>query len=505
MSEQQRNGKRGGIYRDYYRITGMWWADMYHRFDPLRESLRRYRVPFYIKRWFDRLLTDDYVKISYDAGKYQSHNSARRLKKLIYDYLIIFDFVSAFYYMEEYIRRKYWNYKKFRRMKERLEVLLERIRKALAQREDVIVFWTDCVSFCELEWLPKLNERGKRSLFFERAYTPTPSTRPSMFAMANKWMNIDDFEKDKERSLDDRSSILLQKVREYGYEAKYFSNSDRSCVFTQSIQHQNVRQYASSCRACFDAINELMVSDKKQFLMIRAWVETHTPFLYPDNDGRRLLPIFNYTNIDFEKGTGAEYRQMRAAAEYWDKQLDFYSDLFGDRSAKIYMSDHGKEYPQYGYRNWVDRTHHIFLFLQSKYAGGRREERIFSLENFADLIEAVMRAHQSRQEIDLDKVFERPYVRIQRVDTYNKDWINRLKTMHCEEGGHAYRGVRTAEDYYVRFRNRERYYRNGDEETDLIDDPGYAERIAELRGLAGDYFIDIYKNDKFKYSRELYQ
>lgn len=483
----------------------MWWAPAYHWFDSLREYLCKYRVPLHVKRRFDRFLTDDYVKISYDAAKYQSHKSAARLKKLIVDYLLIFDFISAFEYMEEYIQNRYRNYKKYQRMRKKLEALLVRIKEGLAQREDVVVFWTDCVSYYELEWFPRLNEKGKDSLFFERAYTPTPSTRPAMFAMANKWMNIDDFEKDSERSLDYQSSVLLQRVGEYGYEAKYFSNRDRSCVFTPDIQYQNVRQYASSCRACFDALDKLMASDCRQFLVIRAWVETHTPFIYPYHDGRMPIPIFGFTKIDFEHGTGEEYQQMRSAAEYWDKQLDFYSGLLGERTTKIYMSDHGKEYPQYSYRNWVDRTHHIFLFLQSKYAKAGREERIFTLENFADLIEAVMKAHCSGEEICLDKTLEQPYARVQRVDTYNKDLVNVLKTMHCEEAGHAYRGVRTKEDCYIRFRNRELYYRNGDEETNLINSPEYAERIAQLREIAGDCFIDIDQNDKFRYARELYR
>ncbi len=495
---------RTGYYRDYFRITGMWWAGWYHRLDPLREYLCRYREPVHIKRGFDRVLTDDYVKISYDAQKYEQHKSARHLKKLIYDYLLIFDFLNAFHYMEEYIDKKYWNYKKYQRMKQKLEKLLEHMKEALKEREDVIVFWTDCVSYHELEWLPKLNNRGKEALFFESAYTPTPSTRPAMFAMANKWLNIDDFEKDSNRELNYHNSLLLQKVCEYGYEAKYFSNRDNSCVFEKSIQRQNVRQYASSCRACFDAMNELATSDKKQFMIIRAWVETHTPFLYPHKDGQMPLPIFDFNIIDMEHKTGAEYWQMRGAAEYWDLQLDFYSNLLGDLTTKIYMSDHGKVYRQYGNRNWVDRTHHIFLFLQSRYAQNGREKRIFTLEKFSDLVEAVMKAHQKKSEICLDGVFSEPFVRVQRVDTYNKDLVDALKSMHMEAAGHAYRGVRTNEDYYIRFRDCELYYRGGDEETNRIDDPQYAERIAGLRELAGSYFIDIDKNDKFKYARKLY-
>ncbi|MCM1537631.1 MAG: hypothetical protein NC254_04445 [bacterium] len=498
------------IYTEYYRITGMWWGKINNILNPLKECLngcRRLQKQSSVNNLFERLIVDDYIKISYDTKKYLISASARRLRRIIYDYLAIFDFVSAFYYMEEYIRRRYRNYKKYWRMRRNLEELIKQIKIKLAKREDIIVFWTDCVSYNELEWMPKLQRKSKDSLLFEHAYTPTPYTRPTMCAMANKWLNIDDFGKDDSRNLNLHNSILLHKIYEYGYETKYFDvgPGDGPCVFDKSIQHWTDRWHDSTCRICFDAINELLNAKKKQVMIIHAVMEVHPPHIYPDKNGRIPRMLMDYERGGLERKSGREYQQIRDAAGYWDEQLDFYSNLLGEFTTKIHMSDHGKEYRQYQYKEWVDATNHVIFFLQSKYATNRLESHLFTLENFAELMEAVMKAHQTRREIDLEKVFEKPFMKVQKIDTYNEKLVKYLKAMRCEEGGQSYRGIRTLDDYYLRFRNRELYYRNGDEETNLIDDPEYADRIEELRTLAGDYFIDIYKNEKFKYARELYQ
>lgn len=500
------NGRKD-LYAEYYRICGIWWGKCSDRLGPLKDRLNKKRGEEkrnVISNDFERLIADDYVKLSYDEKKYRTCPNARSLRRLIYDYLQIFDCVNAFEYMDEYIQRKYRNYKKYQQMKRELEEFWSCIKERLAKREDIIIFWTDAVSYNELEWFPKLQEKGANSLFFENAYTPTPYTKCAMGAMANKWLNIDDFGRDNLKNLDKYNSFLLRRIHKYGYEAKYFAHVLGPCVFGEEVRHFNRRERDSSCKTCFSAINELLHSKKKQVMIIHTVWETHPPYWYPDKDGRRLTELFGYDRGGLEKKCGKEYEQIRRAAAYWDKQLNFYSNLFGERTTKIYMSDHGKIYREHHYKDWADRTNHICFFIQSRYAAAGKETRLFTLENFTELVEAVMRAHKSKREICLNEVFANSFMKVQKVDTYNDRLVKHLMAVHWEEGGHAYRGIRTLEDFYLRFRDRELYYRNGDEETNLIDDPKYADRIEELRALAGDYFIDINKDEKFKYARELY-
>lgn len=508
MRVKHRNLNGNNLYDEYYKITGMWWANIYNMLDPLREKISRrrsLRKLSQIENGIERLFSDDYVKISYDTNIYRKTRNAKTLRRLIHDYLLIFDFVSAFFYIDIYVEEKYVNYKKYQTMKGKLEAFLVRVKKKLAEREDIIVFWNDCISYNELQWFPKLNEKKSNSRFFEYAYTPTPYTTPTMFAMVNKWMNIDDFSKYNVRNLDYDNSQLLGTVWKYGYEAKYFSGRDRHCVLSKNIQHQNKREFISSCRLCFDAINEIINSDKKQFMIIHCIPETHFPFWYPDKEGKRILPLFSFNSVNFAKPCGKKYKQVRNAALYWDEQLDFYSELMGNSISKIFMSDHGKYYKQYGYRDWAEARHHIFFMIQSKYVHEGKETHIFSLENFSELIDAIMKAYQLGEEADFKNVFEKDYIRMQKADIYSRDLVDIYIKMNCAENAQGYRGIRTKGDSYIRFRNREIYYRNGNEKDNMINVPEFADRIEQLRMLAGDYFIDIDNDNKFQYARKLYE
>lgn len=510
---------KNDLYQKYYKITGLWWVKIDNMFDPLRWYIYQKREKrtvgqkdvLCIRNWFDRFMASDYVKITCDTNTYLKHTNAKTLKRLIHDYLTVFDFVNAFYYINEYIKKKYRNHKKYIRMKRNLERFIEEIRKSLKGREDIFVFWIDCTSYKELEWFPELKKRAEKSYFFEHSYTPTPTTAPAMMAMNNKWLNIDDFAKyDKLRKsgyFDMHSSSLLQKIKKYGYGFGYFVSRAMSYpAYSKPLLHQNKKKYICSNRLCFDAINELMMSDKKQFIIVHCLSETHYPYWYPDKNGQMLRDIQPLKPIDLANKAEGTSKQVRSAARYLDEQVAFYSDLLGDGISKIYMSDHGKNcYYEEQYKRWTDKINHTFFFIQSRHVLCQKEHRLFTLQNFLDLAEAMLKAHKSGGTANFEHVFEKDYMQVQSIDIYSKNLIKIYKDNCCTESAQSYRGIRTLEDYYLRFRNRELYYRDSDEETNLIDDPKYAARIEKLRELAGDYFLDIDRKEKFQYARLLYE
>lgn len=505
------------LYEQYYKITGLWWVKFDNMFDCIREYIYKRcngsteKNLICIRNCFDRLMASDYVKITCDTHIYLKHSNTKTLRRLINDYLCVFDLINAFYYMDEYIKKRYWNYKRYVKMKRDLGAFIDWIRKSLKKREDILVFWIDCTSYKELEWFPKLKRRAEESYFFEHAYTPTPTTAPTMMAMNSKWLNIDDFSKyDKLRKtgcFDVHSSLLLQKLKKYGYEFGYFVSKAMSYpAYKEPLLHLNRKKYICSNRLCFDAINKLMMTDKKQFMIIHCLTETHYPYWYPDKNGLMLRDVQPLRPIDLVNKTGGMSRQVYNAARHLDEQIAFYSDLLGDGISKIYMSDHGKNcYYEEQYKRWTDRINHTFFFIQSRHVLVGKESRLFTLQNFLDLTEAILKAHESDGMANFERVFEKDYMKVQSTDVYSKNIIDIYKVNCCLESAHSYRGIRTLEDYYLRFRNRELYYRNGDEETNLIDAPKYAARIAELRELAGDYFLDIDRKEKFKYARLLYK
>ena len=113
MSAKSNDFQKYDIYAEYYKSIGMWWAKGCDMLEPIKERLNRKRGSekvTCINNRFERLIADDYIKISYDTKIYKKHTNMRTLRRLIYDYLIIFDLVNAFFYMDQYIQRKYWNY-----------------------------------------------------------------------------------------------------------------------------------------------------------------------------------------------------------------------------------------------------------------------------------------------------------------------------------------------------------------------------------------------------------
>lgn len=494
------------LYEKYYKITGLWWVKIDNMLSPLRQYLMKKRSEedlLCIRNWFERFLASDYVKITCDTNSYLKNPNARTLKRLICDYLCIFDFVSAFFYMDEYIQKRFWNYKRYIKMKRDLKSFIKWIKKSLKDREDILLFWIDCTSYGEFDWFPELTKLAEKSYFFEQAYVPTPTTTPVMMSINSKWFNIDDFSKyQKLRSsgfFDFHSSLLLQKIKKYGYDFAYFVSKAMSYpVYVESLLHRPAQhKHVSSNRLFFDAINKMMTTDKKQFMIIHCLTETHYPFWAPAKDGKML-----YNVKPLKQESREELKQVYNASQYFDKQLAFYSDLFGEGTSRIYMSDHGKPYyHEEQYKRWTKKMNHVLFFIRSKYVPIEREKRIFTLYNFMEVADALMEAHKSKNLADFEPVFDKDYIKVQSIEIYGKNVIDMYKANNCLESARSYRGIRTVEDYYLRFRKGELYYRNDDEETNLIDDPKYASRIAELRELAGSNFLDIDKKEKFKHAR----
>lgn len=68
------------------------------------------------------------------------------------------------------------------------------------------------------------------------------------------------------------------------------------------------------------------------------------------------------------------------------------------------------------------------------------------------------------------------------------------------------RGIVTKTDSYYKYVfGKEYYFRKEKPNENQIDKEEYCNRINELKNLCGNEFIDIFKYDKFKYSRLLYK
>ena len=135
------------------------------------------------------------------------------------------------------------------------------------------------------------------------------------------------------------------------------------------------------------------------------------------------------------------------------------------------------------------------------------ESRLYSHQNFSGIIKAIL----TEKREDWESCFSE-YVLYQNADLYHynniiihimEQWLSG-KQPHIM-GVYQLRGVRTADDMYIKYAlGKELYYRLPDEETDLIEDERWAIRINELRELCGDSFVDISKEPLFERASLIY-
>ena len=161
------------------------------------------------------------------------------------------------------------------------------------------------------------------------------------------------------------------------------------------------------------------------------------------------------------------------------------------------MSDHGtdndvkKEFS-------VENLYHVVFSISGRSINSKQViEKAVGLNEFSILINKLIK---DRAEEICDDAFL-GYVKIQREDPYGKLVNKRPETQILQT-----RGVVSKDDAYVHIvTGEEYYYRGKNEEDNLINDPHYEVRISELKDIAGNRFIDIYKEKRFKPTRKLYK
>ena len=161
------------------------------------------------------------------------------------------------------------------------------------------------------------------------------------------------------------------------------------------------------------------------------------------------------------------------------------------------MSDHGRV----GNSPMDDNKIHIMFSMSGKNVTPMTVKSMFSLVKFPDVIRKII-----LDEKDWESLTDE-YVRIENLDAYNELVVQ--KTLAGElsrEEMYQCRGVVTAsEKYFIYAYGKEYYFINDTLCEKKPDNSLYEERISELKKLCGETFIDIFKYEKFRYSRELYK
>lgn len=366
------------------------------------------------------------------------------------------------------------------------EELLEAVRRRLQGRtqRDILVFWTDAVSYYQLPRMPLMKKRSEAGCFFQRAYTHTPFTHQSLSAMFTKLLPIDDYERARQ-PVSRESSPVIRYLEERGYDAKFIAHLKGSMDAPHLIETSR----SASCNVkWWTGLERLLSSEKPCFYIFHILEESHEPNISPD------LLTFTDTRVKSPR----QERQRQTSLAYLDQCLALYNDLAGDK-IQVFLSDHG----QYTFPlpNWSEERLHAYCFALGEGIPAMRVARFFPYRNFERFVKWLVEPDQhSPEDACADEVV------FQDTDFYNPSRISLFVRHGIPREGLAVRGVLNYECRYVLNALGEesffRYREDGTEEPATLGDEGLR---AELRRKCGTDFLDISRMELFRHARKLYE
>ena len=438
----------------------------------------------------------DYRTVSKDRILYQNKKNEDDLKKLIKDYILLKDFINAFRYIDLYISSGYRETENYIQLKKDIEDLLIRIKNNINNRtgKDIIINWVDAVSYYDMPQFNFLNNHAKESCMFNNAYTVMPWTTETLRTVLCGEYPIEGLLFNRNQLKIDNSKFL-QVLNEKGYKFAYCGLPRMSRFFSEDV-YTSVplydNKFSGSLIAQWNTLALLCKIDKPLCVIIHTIRETHEPFISGECD---TVQWFGSTLKDW--ANPILKKQAKVASQYIDQQLDFYEKFYGNNVTEIYMSDHGRV----GNSPMDENKIHTMLFVHGKDINPEIKEGMFSLVNMSLLIEKIINNNS-----DWDDLFNDSII-IENLDAYDSlivddvlsGRLNREEMCQC-------RGIVTKkEKYFLYADGREYFYPDRDSKKNEINNTEYLNEIERLRQKCGNEFIDIYKYDKFKYSRLLYE
>lgn len=421
-------------------------------------------------------------------------SKAKIMRSIIYNYIQIKDFINVIDNINQYIKNKYYNWENYKKFSHELKSFLDEIKLKVKERKhkDVIVSWNDSFYVGDVcEHTPFLQEVSEHSLFFSQAYTYTPFTSATTKIIFQKLRQIDEDAYNNDNFIASDSK-LYRLVEKNGFALKYIGITgigDKLDLDSSIVDDD----WTPGMVRYWNLLNELVNCDYPIFAIVHSLVETHAPYLSPD------LINMKWFYFDYIEDYNLAEIQKNISNQYWDRQLQYYFGFINDNTTKIIMSDHGnKAVPRY-----CEQRLHVYLAVIDNNIPKFKCDRIFSLFNFVELIDYVLNITEEKFE---DMFNQNGIIAFQDADTYGLPFVEYYIRNNMQELGMAFRGAQSVYDKYVKIGNgKEYYYLLPDEDTNLVDDKEFKERISVLKRAAGNKFLDIYQNENFQHSVRLYE
>lgn len=374
------------------------------------------------------------------------------LLNLIKLFLAIRDFYSASKCLDTYISRYPEKSNELTTFKQELCSLLSNIKNIVTtKKESNIQFML--VDALDKEGMDKymdfLKKFGKENIYFENAYSASTYTTESHICMFNG------------KNLFENNLYLRNPVE------------IENCNWIRNLKENGYKIVASNSTHVIDNLFDIKLN-KSDF-------STPISKILWDN---LCYVLQNLEKKTFMYSTFMEHHDSLTSAtyKYIDIQLEYYSKFFGQNDFIFILSDHGYEF-------LCEKRIHIPLIIKTPSKKQMYVEQLFSTRNIGKIVLETI-------ENKFDGVADTEYVKIERTPFYNKDLIEAFKATNKAKAIKAYRILHTLIDKYLIFEDgEEEYYLLCDENTNLINDSKYLDRINMFRKIhQKDGFPDFSKD-----------
>ena len=346
---------------------------------------------------------------------------------------------------------------------------------------DIVMYWIDKVPYEDVskETMPYCNGiLENESVCYDRMYTVTPYTHPSMHAMWRGEKTIDD-DSWKSHDINTENSPALRIIEENGY--TFVANGlDYKTHFDNYLTDVFHDQWTPASEMLWETIRQILLRDSPVFVMTQMQ-DTHEPSFTPYMNDNEI------TNI--KKG----YFRSR---KYVDQQIEYYDSFLKSHDySRIFMSDHG--------RDDFKTRFHVIMAVASKQNNHHIDSLCTNMDFYKIVHNTILRIDDNGDDL------KRDYVEIQDYDWMNGNTICEVfKGKECIDWLlRGYRGVITNDCMYIHFHTGEEWFwRFGEEMTEPVwfhkIETNRAESglISTLRTLAQiDKKVD-FSDAKLKYS-----
>lgn len=436
-----------------------------------------------------------YGAIYRDKKGYLSAEGLKRsvwLKKVIFDYLFIRDFVYAEKYIEEYIGEKYPHFEKYQLFLREIKNLLSAMRKKTQEKRDHFFwFWLDALGYAETSGMPFIN--SLKGMVFENAFTVTPTTSLTMMAMFLRKRFYEDCAYAIDYIEEDKSPLIQYLLCE-GYQFKYFGFEER---FEEKLYGKFTGRFTPASMLNWYLLCDICNTHYKKCYLLHYIAETHPPF-----ESGILEKVYYSTDVEIKKEKYWEERkvQWELAKRYFDEQLSFLSDFLNPNSKRIYMSDHSSGMTPLDEVSKVGGGTHTNLIVAGEGIQIRQIKKYFNYIDFDNLIRYVVDPREEKLDGMLDD-----HVIVEYPEKYSLGLVKPLiEQQKVSLDSFGWKQCITDQDIYVVYSVGEERYFTAGSWVNRIDFPECQERIEYLRGLTEGNFGDVYGDDFFENSRFLY-